>query len=60
MSGELREEFEARLASRLPAERLADPEIARWLDTAARAVQVVLAVALPIDAAVPAGSEVWT
>ena len=60
MSGELRDEFEAQLARRLTAERLADPEIGRWLDTAARAVQVVLAEVLPIDAAVPAGREVWT
>ena len=60
MSGELRDEFEAQLASRMTAERLADREIGRWLDTAARAVQVVLAEALPLDAAVPAGSKVWT
>lgn len=46
-------EIATRLARDLAPERMEDPEVKRWLETASRALETVLAQQHPIDGAEP-------
>jgi len=51
---------ERRLARDVPPDRLEDPEVRRWLETAARALDTVLAHVEPVDGPEPTGGAEWS